>query len=643
MSLPTRGFTILVALDEHTTIAPILELASALVPLPPPGGDAATLTGRVVLLRVVQVPADLAFSTGTAPAQQLRQSLGRLGRLRFPPHIELRTTVRVSRERWEGVVEAARQESANLILVPWQEWVQEHAQVPRTLGEGVDRLVRSARCDVAIVRPTSLAGIKNVLVPVRGGPHAALAVQLAASLAERAGAGVTLLHVDRTDLPPAARERERAEFEAVLAVAPAEARARVTATTVEAPAAALRSALVDRARAHQLLVMGAAAGSPDTPLALGPLAEAMVRAVEGGVVVVRTRLAGTVTHEEWAPVYGPPAAPLPRASRLSTVVDKWFAENTFDSSEFDRLDQLVRLKRQQGLTISVGLPALNEEETVGPIIRSIKAELCERYPLLDELVLVDSSSTDRTREIATRLGIRVVIHQEVLPEEGAVAGKGEALWKSLHALHGDIVAWIDTDIRNIHPRFVYGLLGPLLKEPRIQYVKGFYKRPIKAGPRVQSTGGGRVTELMARPLINSFYPELSGLIQPLAGEYAGRRSALEQVPFFSGYGVEIGMLIDLLERFGLEAIGQVDLKRRVHRNQSLPSLSRMAFTILQVVMKRLESGGTLAFDAEELATSMKLIHHDREGFHVEERSLSDLERPPMATVPGYRAARGYSS
>src|SRR5207249_5011397 len=186
------------------------------------------------------------------------------------------------------------------------------------------------------------------------------------------------------------------------------------------------------------------------------------------------------------------------------------------------------------------------------------------------------------------LGVPVVRHSEVLPELGSFTGKGEALWKSLHVLDGDIVAWIDTDISNIQPRFIYGLLGPLLREPRIAYVKGFYQRPIRDGDRVMPEGGGRVTELMARPLLNLFFPELSGLVQPLAGEYAGRRELLESVPFFSGYAVELGLLVDILDHAGLSAIGQVDLERRIHRNQPLPNLSQMAFVILQATMRKLE-------------------------------------------------------
>ncbi len=202
--------------------------------------------------------------------------------------------------------------------------------------------------------------------------------------------------------------------------------------------------------------------------------------------------------------------------------------------------------------------------------------------------------------------------------------------------------WADTDVRNWHPRMVYGTLGPLLAEPRLQYVKGYYQRPIVEEGILKEGGGGRVTELVARPLINLFYPELSGFIQPLAGEYAGRRSLLETIPFFTGYAVEIGHLIDIAERVGIEGLGQVDLERRVHRNQELEGLSRMSFVILQAVMKRLEERRKARLFAE-LGSTMKLPRSGRGRLGLEVIELADHERPPMIRIPEYverRSAAG---
>ena len=194
--------------------------------------------------------------------------------------------------------------------------------------------------------------------------------------------------------------------------------------------------------------------------------------------------------------------------------------------------------------------------------------------------------------------------------------------------------WADTDVKNWHPRMVYGTLGPLLHEPRLQYVKGYYQRPIVEDGVLKEGGGGRVTELVARPLINLFYPELSGMIQPLAGEYAGRRALLEAIPFFTGYAVEIGHLIDAAERLGIEGLGQVDLERRVHRNQELEGLSRMSFVILQAVMKRLEERRKARLFAE-MGSTMKLPRSGRGRLSLEVIELADQERPPMIRIPEY--------
>jgi glucosyl-3-phosphoglycerate synthase len=255
-------------------------------------------------------------------------------------------------------------------------------------------------------------------------------------------------------------------------------------------------------------------------------------------------------------------------------------------------------------------------------------------PLLDEIILIDSNSVDRTREIAQDLEIPVFIHQSVLPQYGSRHGKGEALWKSLYCTHGDIIIWLDTDIVNMHPRFVYGLIGPLLLRPDIQFVKGFYRRPLKIGDKLQAGGGGRVTELTARPLLNLFYPELSGIIQPLSVEYGGRRTALEKCSFFSGYGVEVGLLIDMLEMFGLNGIAQVDLQERIHHTQPLEALSKMSFAIIQAVMHKLESRYKLNF-LENVNRTMKLIRYEQQSFRLDIEEIAERHRPPMITLREY--------
>jgi len=329
-------------------------------------------------------------------------------------------------------------------------------------------------------------------------------------------------------------------------------------------------------------------------------------------------------------------SPSPQG-RPPSRVDRWFARNTFDAREFSDREALLALKRTQGVTISLGLPAVNEAATIGREIEILRRTLMAEVPLLDEIVVIDGGSDDGTTALARRLGITTYHHAEILPDEGAYAGKGEALWKSLHVLRGDLVAWVDTDIRNIHPKFIYGLLGPLLRDPRIGYVKGYYRRPLQVGSRRYESGGGRVTELTARPLLNLFFPELSGVLQPLAGESAGRREVLEQLPFFTGYGVEIGLLIDVLERFGLDRIAQVNLGARVHRNRDLPSLSIMAFAVAQVLMTRVGDAAGAPI-AGQMHRAIRLVSPE-DGMTLEPHEVREHERPPIATVPAYRERR----
>ena len=310
---------------------------------------------------------------------------------------------------------------------------------------------------------------------------------------------------------------------------------------------------------------------------------------------------------------------------------EWFDRRTYHHSRFADLDRLVEAKRRQDLRISVCLPTRNEAATVGSVVSVIREDLVLGAPLVDEIVVVDSMSTDGTVEAARRAGAIVYQDRDVLPELEPLGGKGDALWKSLFVLTGDLLVFIDADIRNFDAHFVSGLLGPLLLEEGVGYAKAFYERPIGSGDEMAATGGGRVTELVARPLINLFFPWLAGVVQPLSGEYAGRREVFEWVPFFTGYGVELGLLVDVAERIGLDGIAQVDLDVRVHRNQGVPELSRMAVGVIQAAMLRLQSLGRM-----ELRGDMERLYHQ---FTLGERQTSLIEvreRPPAASLPAYR-------
>jgi len=301
--------------------------------------------------------------------------------------------------------------------------------------------------------------------------------------------------------------------------------------------------------------------------------------------------------------------------------------STWSAADFD-VDDLVARKAELGVGVSVVLPARDEGATVEGVVRACR-QLEGR--LIDELVLMDGDSQDDTAALAAAAGARVYADGSVLAEYGPSLGKGDSLWRALTVTSHELVVYVDTDIRNPNPHFVWGLLGPLLTDPGIALVKAFYDRPVEMGAVLHPSGGGRVTELLARPLINLFWPSLAGLVQPLSGEYAARRSLLEAIPFFTGYGVELGMLIDTLKALGAGAIGQVDLQERVHRNQSIAALSRMAFGITQVAARRLGDEGRLTLDGRLPGTYVQFTR-DGAGVHRAETEIVVAERPPLRTI-----------
>ena len=310
-------------------------------------------------------------------------------------------------------------------------------------------------------------------------------------------------------------------------------------------------------------------------------------------------------------------------------------KKTWHHSKFSDIAALVALKEEKKLKISLAFPTLNEEATIGKEILIMRTELMDRYPLLDEIAIIDSSSKDNTRKVAEQYGAKVFTSRSILPKYGSFRGKGENLWKSLYVLEGDIIVWVDADISNISPKFVYGLLGPLLEDDKISYVKAFYERPIRSSKGITSSGGGRVTEILVRPLFSLFFSELARLIQPLSGEYAGRRALLERLPFSVGYGVELGHLIDILEMDGIEALAQVDLDMRIHRNQTTEALGRMSFGILNTFFERAQRYGKSKIVSAPGEYHISLEQSETE-HSVVKTEISAVERPPMITVPEYR-------
>jgi glucosyl-3-phosphoglycerate synthase len=289
---------------------------------------------------------------------------------------------------------------------------------------------------------------------------------------------------------------------------------------------------------------------------------------------------------------------------------------TFPHADFP----LSRLLAARETSVSVCLPARDEAATIAPILE-ILGEL-RGAGLIDQVVVVDHSR-DGTAEIARDHGAQVHDQDDLLPELGPARGKGDAMWRALSVLHGEVVCYLDADTTDFGAHFVTGLVGPLLCDPEIAFVKGFYRRPFRIANHTSEEGGGRVTELTARPLLNLFYPELAGIRQPLAGELAARRSLLASLPFTTGYGVDVGLLIDAYRVAGLDALAQVDLDTRQNAHQSLRELGPMAFAVLRAVADRLSAEGRLhgPLPAAYLPAGTE-----------EPVTLTPMQRPPMAEL-----------
>ncbi len=297
----------------------------------------------------------------------------------------------------------------------------------------------------------------------------------------------------------------------------------------------------------------------------------------------------------------------------------------FHFSQFQDIETLIQQK--SGQKISVCIPTLNEAATIGSIVSCIHETLVSHHKLVDEIIVMDSGSQDDTLEIAAAAGAKVFLAAEVSSHLGNHSGKGENLWKSLHVAAGDIICYIDGDITNFHTGFITGLIGPLLGDSAIDYVKAFYQRPLNEAGESISNNGGRVSEILIRPLLSLFYPELCQFIQPLAGEYAARRHLLESLAFPTGYGVEIAHLIDLANTGKLNRVAQTDLIKRFHRNRSDEALGSTSFAILKVILRRLERDNklTLTNPLTNLYQSWLL---SAETAKPHSQSIPEIERPP---------------
>ncbi|MBA3610734.1 MAG: glucosyl-3-phosphoglycerate synthase [Rubrobacter sp.] len=321
---------------------------------------------------------------------------------------------------------------------------------------------------------------------------------------------------------------------------------------------------------------------------------------------------------------------------------EWFRHRSYDHAQFSDLEDLARRKCEQNLTVSLVLPCRNVADTVGGIIDEIQA-VNERAPLgaplVDQILAVDADSEDGTVDVAIRHGAEVYSENELLSHYGGAHGKGDAMWRSLSVARGDLVMYADADTKNFEPQFIYGTLGPIIKVPQIRYVKAAYRRPFKNHETLEQDGGGRVTELSTKPLFNLFYPELTGFVQPLAGEFVADRELFNSIPFLTGYAVETGIMIDVLKKVGLGAMAQVDLGTRQNRHQHLRDLSRMSYAVLRAVARRMRQEGRLQTVRDPSLPDTLFQFSDYlhavatpDGLKLQEHVEELVERPPMAEV-----------
>lgn len=322
---------------------------------------------------------------------------------------------------------------------------------------------------------------------------------------------------------------------------------------------------------------------------------------------------------------------------MSMTVWEWFEQRSYHHGDFEGLGRASGDRAGQASATLI-FPARNVAGTIGTIL-SVVDDLRARTGLPDQVIVIDADSPDGTADIARDHGAEVYSENELMRAYGPAQGKGDAMWRALSVARGDIVMFADADTADFGEHFVYGTLGPLLADPQLQFVKAAFRRPFKQGEEKILDGGGRVTELMAKPLINLFYPQLAGFVQPLAGEFAARREVLSSVPFFTGYGVEIGMLIDVFDRVGLAAMAQVDLGTRQNRHQSLASLSRMSSVVLRTVAVREglaqrhqgELGDAVPGLWEQPDTYLHAVA-TQDGLHLDEHLNELVERPPLASL-----------
>jgi glucosyl-3-phosphoglycerate synthase len=583
-------YKVLVPIDESSG-PELLSLAARLIGVRP---------GLIIALAVVELPPGTNAAAGAVAARAARRTLRRLTAQAHLGRIEIQTRVRAAHRTLAGICEVADEERPDLLLL---------APGPdETLSETAEALLLAPPCDTVVARLEAVPEPASILVPARGGPAAELALSLALELAAPSGARVTLLHLDVPGTPLADRQHELRLFESLLA---SSSYPRLRSMTVPAAAAEAGPALVQEAARHQVTILGASA-SPEQPAGqpLGRLPHLMLARAPGAVLVAKPRrspAAGLFT-------------PLPAVGDL---VDKWFVENTFHCREFSDIEDLAAAKRAQQRRASVIIAPPSDADALPAILRVVHDDLGRRAGLVDDVIVVDDGAHPDIAGIATAGGAAVV--------QAPAAERGRALWSAIEACTGDIILILGGDLRNPHPRFVYGLAGPLLREPRIGLVAGFHGLPRTATEDDFADENEHITELAIRPLLSLFFPELSGLINPLAAARAVRREALAGIRLPSGLGVDLAMVLQVYERDGLATIAQCDLEEYAGRREGARELARRAFAAVQALAGRITSARMTP--ARLPQTSMKVIHREAERYHIEVVDMAESLLPPVRLRP----------
>jgi len=564
---------------------------------------------RGILLGIIEVPPNHSLSTPPT-GEAYRTLLAQTTRIAARAPQPVTPQVRIAHVAAQGIREAALETGSNLLLLE---------SGPRDLGlwtNALEDLLYDPPCDVALLRADpARPPIERILLAVRGGPNAELAVQLARAIRRGTGATLTLMHL----FDPRQSPDDRAQDERTFAQ---------LAAQVDGPGAELkgsstnvREAIIKEAQRHQLIILGATRSLMHRPMVLGAPLQRMLRRLPGTVMVVKK-----------AGVPAPRPAPARTETRaaISEQVDRWLTENTFDCREFDDLKRLVDRKRRQDLTISLALPLDTDRPGLAATLRSLKQAVMGPLALVDEIVVLDPVGSAQIERAASTAGVALLRPANVLARYGAFPGRGEALWKSLYVLKGDLICWLDIANPARNPRVVAGLLGPLLTDPEIAYVTGFGRgraAPIAADP---------VTEFAVRPLLNLCFPTLSGFIDPLSRNHAGRRMVLENVRVFTGDGLELGLLLAIADAHGPRALAQVDVGPGPRRPAG--EGTSVAFAQLQVSLKYLGDRHRVGL-ADQVHRTAKHIRYEDERYSVEQTELADQERPPMITVPEYFQSR----